>query len=249
MDFEQTLLSIIQKKLNDGTVEKIIEEKLEKGISEAISGVFGYNGEAKKAIENKIREVIVPVIERHDFNQYMLKLDSCLTEIVNSTNLVDNKKILENFQSLLKEPEFKAIELSRIFEQYCDYVSKNVDTSGLEAGSEDGEPYYERVTASMVVEHEDKGWFRSSFDNCVVKFMCEDDEELNCQIKLYKESDEDRWRIICENSIDINSLRRISNFEIFLSTLKRGFVKIILDTEQEENDNIEPEEKPEWSLS
>lgn len=249
MDFEQTLLSIIQKKLNDGTVEKIIEEKLEKGISEAISGVFGYNGEAKKAIENKIREVIVPVIERHDFNQYMLKLDSCLTEIVNSTNLVDNKKILENFQFLLKEPEFKEIELSRIFEQYCDYVSKNVDTSGLEAGSEDGEPYYECVTASMVVEHEDKGWFRSSFDNCVVKFMCEDDEELNCQIKLYKESDEDRWRIICENSIDINSLRRISNFEIFLSTLKRGFVKIILDTEQEENDNIEPEEKPEWSLS
>lgn len=49
--------------------------------------------------------------------------------------------------------------------------------------------------------------------------------------------------------IDINSLKNVSDFEIFLSVLKRGFVEIILDTESEENDDIEPEEKPEWSLN
>lgn len=92
---------------------------------------------------------MVPVIEKHNFNQYMVKLDSILTEIVNSTNLADNKRILDNFQSLLKEPEYKEIELSKIFEQYCEHVAKNVDTSNLEACCEDGEPYYEHVTASI----------------------------------------------------------------------------------------------------
>lgn len=250
MDFEKKIMSVLEEKLNDGTVDKIIEEKLKKGISEALDNVFGYRGEAKEAIESKIKEVMVPVIERHDFNQYMVKLDSLLTEIVNSTNLADNKRILENFQSLLKEPEYKEIELSKVFEQYCEHVAKNVDTSNLEADCDDGEPYYENVTARMEVEHEDRSWFKSTFDNCTVKFICEEDKNLNCQIKLYKYSNKDNWSILRgDNAIDINSLRNISDFEIFLSVLKRGFVNIILDTENEENDDIEPEEKPEWSLN
>lgn len=250
MDFEKKIMSVLEEKLNDGTVDKIIEEKLKKGISEALDNVFGYRGEAKEVIESKIKEVMVPVIEKHNFNQYMVKLDSILTEIVNSTNLADNKRILDNFQSLLKEPEYKEIELSKIFEQYCKHVAKNVDTSNLEACCEDGEPYYEHVTASMEVEHEDKGWFESSFDNCTVKFTCEEDEDLNCQIKLYKKSKENTWSILRgDYAIDINSLRNVSDFEIFLSVLKRGFVEIILNTESEENDDIEPEENPEWSLN
>ena len=41
MDFEQKIMSVLDEKLNDGTVEKIIGEKLEKGISEALDNVFG----------------------------------------------------------------------------------------------------------------------------------------------------------------------------------------------------------------
>lgn len=248
--FEQKIISVLNEKLNDGTVEKIIEEKLKKGISEALDGLFGYRGEAKEVIEAKVKEVMVPVIERHDFNQYVVKLDSCLTEIVNSTNLIDNKKMLENFQSIMKEPEYKEIKLSDIFERYCKHVSENVDTSNLEAGCEDGDPYYQNVTANMEVEHEDKSWFTSSYDDCVVKFTCEEDEDLNCQIKLYKDSGDDKWAILkCSDSIEINSLRSVSDFEIFLSVLKRGFVKIVMDTENECNDEIDPEAKPEFTLS
>lgn len=48
---------------------------------------------------------------------------------------------------------------------------------------------------------------------------------------------------------DINSLRNLSQFDIFLMTLKRGFVDIETDIESEYADDIEPEETPEWSLS
>ena len=102
----------------------------------------------------------------------------------------------------------------------------------------------------MEVEHEDKSWFTSSYDDCFVKFTCDEDEALNCQIKLYKDSNEDKWGILkCSDSIEINSLRNVSDFEIFLSVLKRGFVKIVMDTESECDDEIEPEAKPEFTLS
>lgn len=247
--FEERIAEKVNEKLNDGTVERLVEQYIEKGVSEALNGVFSWNGEGKKLIEKKLNETIVPVIEHHDFNQYLAKLDATLTEIVNSTILADNKKILENFKGLMKETESKEIKLSDIFKRYCQHVADNVSTDDLEACCEDGDPYYEHVTASMEVEHEDKGWFKSSFDNCTVKFICEEDEDLNCQIKLYKGVNDDKWSFIgYGDSIDINSLRSLSDFEVFLMTLKRGFEHITMDEESDYDDDIEPEEKPEWNL-
>lgn len=247
--FEQRIADAVNKKLNDGTVEKLVEQYIERGVSDALKEVFSWNGEGKKLIEKRLNETIVPVIERHDFNQYLVKLDSVLTEIVNNTILADNKKILGNFKELMKEPESREVKLSDIFKRYCEHVAANVDTDKLEACCEDGEPYYQHVAASMEVEHEDKEWFSSRYDNCVVMFTCEEDEKLNCQIKLYKNTNKEKWHFDgYGDSIDINSLRDLSDFEVFLMTLKRGFIDIIMDEESDCDDDIEPEEKPEWTL-
>lgn len=247
--FEQRIADAVNEKLNDGTVEKLIEQYIEKAVSQSLDGIFGYSGSGKKMIQSKLDEVMIPVIENHDFNQYIVKLDSVLTEIINNTNLKDNKDILENFKGLMKEPNKKEINLSEIFEEYKKYVASNVDTSELEAHCEDGEPYYDNVTATMEVEHEDKGWFASRYDDCTVKFTCDEDDKLNMQIKLYKRTDENWWSFrFGQDVIDINSLRYTNEFSVFIATLNRAFVKIVMDTETECDDDIEPDEKPEWSL-
>lgn len=248
--FEQKLADTVNEKLNDGTVEKLVDKYIEKGVSDALQGLFSYSGEGRDLIEKKLKEIIVPAIERHDFNKYLIKLDAVLAEIVNRTSIEDNKKILENFKGLMKEPEAKEINLSEIFKMYCEHVAANVNPSGLKACCDDGEPYYEHVTASMDVEHEDKGWFKSSFDDCTVMFTCKEDEYLNFQIRLYKLKTDKKWTIRDGNgSIDINALWKMSRLEVFLSVLERGFVKIILDAEYGFYDDIEPEETPEWSLA
>lgn len=247
--FEQRIAEAVNEKLNDGTVEKLIEQYIEKAVSQSLDGIFGYSGSGKKMIQSKLDEVMIPVIEKHDFNQYIVKLDSVLAEIINNTNLKDNKDILENFKGLMKEPNKKEINLSEIFEEYKKYVASNVDTSELEAHCEDGEPYYDNVTASMEVEHEDKGWFASRYDDCTVKFTCDEDDKLNTQIKLYKRTDENWWSFrFGQDVIDINSLRYTNEFSVFIATLNRAFVKIVMDTETECDDDIEPDENPEWSL-
>ena len=249
-NFEQKILNAVSEKLHDGTVEKLVQQYIEKGVSKVLEDLFSWNGEGKRLIEKKLSEVMVPAIERHEFNQYLIKLDSVLTEIINATVLVDNRKILENFKELMIEPNRREIKLSEIFSRYCKHVAKNIDTSDLKAFYEDGESYYENVTANMEVEHEDKAWFRSIYDDCTVKFTCEKDELLNCQVKLSKKTDGENWRLKgCGECIDIDSLQNLSSFEVFLMTLKRGFVHIIIDEEEDYDDNIEPEEEPEWTLN
>lgn len=250
-NFEQKIIDAVTEKLNDGTIEKIIEEKIEKAVSDALDDVFRYSGKGRELIRSKLDGVMVDAIEKHDFNQYLVKLDSVLTEIINNTNLEDNKKILENFQGLMKEPEVKEIKLSEIFNRYCKHVAANVDTSDLEAQcDDDGDPYYSSVSAFMDVEHEDKGLFKSRFDHCTVKFTCKEDKSLNCQIRLFKSVDETKWNLFGgQESVDINSLRNISDFDVFLMTLNRTFVDIVMDTDGEYDDEIDPDEKPEWCLS
>ena len=217
---EQRIVDAVNEKLNDGTVEKLIEQYIEKAVSQSLDGIFGYSGSGRKMIQSKLDEVMVPVIENHDFNKYTVKLDSVLTEIINNTSLKDNKVILENFKRLMKEPN-----------------------------KEDGEPYYDHVTATMEVEHEDKRWLASSFDDCTVKFTCDEDDKLNMQIKLYKRTNESQWKFQHgQDVIDINSLRYTNEFSVFIEMLNRACVRIVMDTEMECDDDIEPDEKPEWTL-
>lgn len=248
MNLEERIQNAVMEKLNDGTVEQIVKNSVENAIKKSLEDTFSWSGAGKEMIDEKVKEVIVPVIERHDFNQYIVKLDSILTEIINQTSLSDNKEILENFKALMIEPSEKVIKLSAIFQKYCEYVAHDIDTTELEARCDDSEPYYEHVTANMEVEHEDR-WI-SSNNRCRVKFSCEEDENLNKELRLYRDKTDRNWNISYEINTfcDINSLRNLSQFDIFLMTLKRGFVDIEIDTESEYEDDIEPEETPEWSL-
>lgn len=251
MTLEENISGIIAKKLEDGTIEKVVEEKLTAAIDSAIGDIFRW-GDGEKAIKEKLKEVMIPVIERHSFNDYALKLDTVLTNIINQTSLVDNKHILENFQDLMTEPQSKTVKLSEIFEKYQEHVSKNVNTDDLEANCEDGEPYYDWVTVSMDTDEEEERYFRSSFDNATVIFSCEHDpdEELEYTLKIYKSKDNDLWNISggrYKQIIDVNSLRDMSDFEIFLIRLVRGFVKIEMDKKYG-NEEVEPDTKPEWDL-
>ena len=248
MNLEERIQNAVMEKLNDGTVEQIVKDSVENAIKKSLENTFSWSGAGKKMIDEKVKEVIVPVIEQHDFNQYIVKLDSILTEIINQTSLADNKEILENFKALMVEPGEKVIKLSTIFQKYCEYVAHDIDTTELEACCDDGEPYYEHVTANMEVEHEDR-WFSSS-EWCSVKFWCEADEKLNKELRLYRIRDDRNWTIsyVMDTFCDINSLRDLSQFDIFLMTLKRGFVDVEMDTESECADDVEPETKPEWNL-
>lgn len=248
MNLEESIKDVIQNKLSDGTIEKIISEKLEKGISDAMDNLFSSYGDVGTAIKKKAKEVLIPAIENHDFSDHIVKLDTVLTEIVNKTSLTENQKLLENFKELMIEDEKKTITTSELFEKYCRYVARNIDTSELEVDTDDT-PTYEDVHCVMEFKKEEgRSW--SDFERANLIFECEKDESVNFIIPVSRwfKYDGEQWTIMYECNPNITSLKYMNEFEVFLAKLSRCSCKLIVDDYDSDN-YVTPEAEPEASLS
>lgn len=244
-NFDEDIKRITDEILQDGTVEKIIREKITNGFEAAIESSFNY-GKLRDAIRKKTDEILVPVIESYDMDGYIVKLDTVLSEIVNSTALVENKKILENFKNLMTEPEMKTITVTELFEQYKLYVAKEMDTYGRDVQVDDI-AYYEPMEVNFeVIEEEKRSW--SCFNRAVLELSVDEEEQqenLNRTIRLNRLNGEKKgWDIISEFNLEINSLRYLDDFDIFLLKLQRANVKLILD-KKSDWDSVISENEPE----
>lgn len=242
---KEELLKIAQESLSEDEVSEIVKDKFKKVFSDAVESAFRW-GDAKKAIESKITEVMVPYIERHDFSEYLLKLDAVLTEIVNSDNCMANKKILENFKELMTEPEQEEIKLTDLFCAWIKQCEKDIETDDLEICYDDGVSYYP-AECEMRFEKQDKpSW--SNFQRAVIIFECEHDEKLNVEIPVSKwvwDSGKDEpYTLSISSDVRISSLRRLSDFEVLLLRLERAGTAIIIDKECD-YDEIQPDKEPE----
>lgn len=244
-NFDEEIKRITDEIIQDGTVEKIIKEKITKGFESAIDSAFSF-GKLRDAIRKRTDEVLVPLIESYDMSEYIVKLDTVLTEIVNSTALTDNKRILANFKNLMTEPDMKTITVSELFKEYKKFVAKEMDTDGRDVQIDDG-VYYEPMEVNFeVIEEEDRSW--SYFDRAILELSVDEEEQqekLNRTIRLdhYKNGKEG-WDIISEFNPQITSLRYLDDFDIFLLKLQRANVKVIVD-KKSDWDSVISENEPE----
>lgn len=246
---KEELLKIAQESLSSDEVTEIVKEKFMKALGSAIEDAFRW-GDAKHAIENKVKEVMVPYIENYDFSEYLPKLDSVLTEIVNSDLCIGNKKILENFEKLMLAPEQKEIKLTDLFKAWVKQCEKDIDTNGLDIDYDDGVSY-QSVDCEMRFELEDKpSW--SSSQRAVITFENEHDEKLNVEIPVSKwiwdSGKEEPYTLSVYKDLMISSLRNLSDFDVLLLRLSRAGTAIIIDKELD-YDCIKPEAEPEASFS
>ena len=244
MNLEKEINGIIEQKLNDGTLEKIVGEQFEKCIKNTAENLLTSYGEIGGLIKEKIKQSMTPAIERTDFTQYLTKLDTVLTEIVNQTSLQENKKILENFKELMCEEDIKTIKLSDIFEKYCEYVAESVDTSGLDVIHED-EVTYESVRVTATFEDESSPY--SDWQKGRLVFLCEDDEDLNFEVEITRWPKFDKaehWNLRTLGAVEIKSLRYMNDFEIFIQRLYRLECNILIDGTDLE-DFVHPNATPE----
>lgn len=246
---KEELLKIAQESLSSDEVTEIVKEKFMKALGSAIEDAFRW-GDAKHAIQDKVKEVMVPYIEQYDFSEYLPKLDSVLTEIVNSDFCIGNKKILENFKKLMLEPEQKEIKLTDLFKAWVKQCEKDIDTDGLDIDYDD-EVSYQSVDCEMRFELEDKpSW--SSSQRAVITFENEHDDKLNVEIPVSKwiwnNGKEEPYTLSVYKDLMISSLRGLSEFDVLLLRLSRAGTAIIIDKEYDDSD-IRPEKKPEASFS
>lgn len=246
-NFDEDIKRIMNEAFEDGTVEAIIKEKVKKGIEDAIDSAFRW-GELKTAIEKRVKDVLVPYIESYDMGDYITKLDTVLTDIVNQTALQDNAQILGNFKKLMIEPEKKIVTLKDILEQYKRHVANNMETSGRDV-LYDGTPHYEPIgVAAEIVKEEKQAW--SSFEHAVLELSVEEEgqqDTLNFSIRLSRwdsHYEEKGYSINYDVAPSINGMRRLSDFEIYILRLARAGVRVLDDVEYADDEAI-PSAEPE----
>lgn len=245
MNLEEKIQLSIKNKLEDGTVEKIITENIEKGLNECFKDLFGWSGEGRKTIETQIKSIMIPYLEKYDYSEYIIKLDHTLTNIIKETTK-DNRKILENFKTLMSvDLNIKSIKVSDLFNKWCEYVKKNVETNGLEVEYED-EVQYECVEVSYEFESiEKRNWIKQEKGRLI--FECNHDENMNTVIDLKRYSDinkKNMWNFYIDDKCDLNSLRYLDEFKVYLLSLQQANVEIELD-EEDCFYCIRPEKTPE----
>lgn len=224
MNLENSIKDVIAKKLEDGTVEKLVSEQLESGVNAALKDLFGNYGDVTKIIKEKVKSVIVPYLEAYDYSEYVTKLDSVLTDVLKNSTL-ENKKLLENFKDLMSDKQMpKVINLSEIYSKWCGYCKENIDEDDAE--SVDYEKYIE---CNLNAEDISSDW--SSYEKFMVSFTCEQDEDLNVEfiISHWKKDDKEEYSLDWSKQCDISSLRYLNKFEIFMMQLDQARTKIILD--------------------
>lgn len=241
MNLEKQVNESINKALENGIVEKAINQQLEKAIGKAVEDILGHWGDGTKIIEQKIKECMIPQIEKYDFSEHIVKLDTVLTEILKSTTL-DNKKILNNFKNFMSNDVPENIKMSDIFEKYCEFVSQNAKSDDLDVEFDDG-PHYESFEVTFEVEeNEDRDW--SSFEYAVLRFECEHDENMNFEATMSKYKNDDYWTLRFRNTLDLRSLRNVDEFEIFLTKIDQNGCRIEMD-ETYGSEDITLEKEPE----
>lgn len=245
MNLENSIKDVIAKKLEDGTIEKLVSEQLESGVNAVLKDLFGNYGDVTKIIKEKVKSVMVPYLENYDYSEYIVKLDDTLTSVLKETTM-DNRKILGNFKELMSvKPDIESVKVSDIFSKWCEYVEKNVETDGLEVEYDDG-PHYQYVDVSYEFEAgEERDWIKEEQGRII--FECEHDEEMNVYIDVYRWSNidkEDMWRLSINGQCELSSLRILDEFKVYLMSLKQAGVKIELDKECD-SDEVLPEKEPE----
>lgn len=220
--FENDILRITEEVMTDGTIEKIMRDKITEGFERAIDSSFHY-GELSRAIDGRVKEALVPYIERYDMSQYVIKLDEVLSQIVEQTALVDNRRILDNFKNLMIEPVEKTVTLKQVFDRYCKYVADNASTENLEII--DGS--YEYVYPSAEIIEEEIHYSRH-FHYATLVLTTEDQEDLSFQVRLSKwtEKIKDGYEFRYDANPELTSLSTMNDFEVYLCALSRSGVVI-----------------------
>ncbi|MBS5946171.1 MAG: hypothetical protein KIB06_05780 [Peptoniphilus harei] len=226
MNLENSIKDVITKKLEDGTVEKLVSEQLEKGVVNALDSLFRSYGDVTKVIEEKVKCVMVPYLENYDYSKYITKLDSVLVDVLKNSAL-DNKKLLENFKTLMVGGSIpEEIKMSDIFKKWCEYCENNVDKSELDLDYEGG-----YINVSFSIEDVSNDW--SNYKTLMVTFECEEDEDLRFEfsIQTWRKNENEKYSSNYKRPCELNSLRHLNDFDMLLLQVSQGYENIVLDSD------------------
>lgn len=241
MNLEKRIMDTVNNYLDSDKIETVVNEAMDRAIKE----LFSKYGGLGDVVQNTLKEQMTPIIENHDYSQYALKLEHVLQNVLKE-QASDTNKLILNFGGVVK-PYPKSITLTDIFNKYCEYVSKKVSSDDLGIDY-DEEPRYEDVVCNVTYTEQERRFLSVDDESGILEFDCEQDENLNFSINIFKWSFKDNFSLRSDITSHIREIKYLNDFEVFILGLDLNNVEIILDETDISNDCVEVEARPEASF-
>lgn len=239
LSLEALLSSGIRKKLNDGTIDKLIDEQISEIIKRCINDSFSYRSEAYEKMKDKIAGLMCRAIDDSNFDKYTTKITEVINTAINDTHLGHYNAITKNLKELLdndKDISFNAVvglgDIVKRYEEFLEnyYCDQRLDFDDVDIIDEDSEFGYTTVNYTMTIKDISPKY--GSTESYIIEFTNDGPsaEDSSVQFKLTKYPT-DTYFTIYVNSEDfhINDIRYMNDMLIYLLKLKQSYVCINID--------------------
>jgi len=259
---EETIATV----LNDNTTQQMIQDAMQKAIAKAVENNFDSYSPVGKAIKKKIEEILVPAVEAYDMSAYVPKLDAILTEIAKNPICNDVAKTTNNFKELfvgfgkakytLKETKTKygqrTATLGEIFDAYTKFIEEyEFDRSDLKVYDSES---YESVECYCDVEdisperYSSRKTLQITLRNSVAEEHDNNEHSDTCFVFTLTQWDfmrkEGTWDLTYAVNPSLDSIRNMSDFEIFLLKIIQNHIDITDPQDFEESVILKMEPEP-----
>ena len=228
MDFKKLINDKLKELEEAGTLEKLVQENIEKSLKSAIDDTFGSWG-FQKDIEKKVKEQMSPVIEELDLTCFQTILKNY---IHTSVNAIVDKSMKEKVETIINEimvNNYEGITINDLHNDYGEHVSDLLkdDYNRDDFECDEYGEYYEFV---FDVQNLEPSFYGSNFDRylLVIKKKEDDDDGIEALFSIYNgDSKKDVKTNLLELKIDGKSVDDLIDYSHF-NDFERKLINIYL---------------------
>lgn len=238
---------VFEEKMQDGTLEKIVSEKIDEMVRKICSDQMGYGGAAKKAMEEKLNPLILQAVERCDLSDMVTKITMLLNASLKGSEVEQYHDLIESAQNLFGANdsikalrEKRVVKLSKIFEEYQKYLQYIYDRDDFESYDIEEGDYgpFASVECALTVAPDDSAyvWNKPGYEVELSTTKSDDKKSGDIRFKLKWNYDNTELRLCADfRSLSLADLRYCPPFIIYLATIEREWIKVEVDTEEEDD--------------
>lgn len=236
--------NVIEKKMQDGTVEKIIADKFEEMVTAICNDQMKWNGTAKKAMEEKLNPLILEAVEKSDLSSMVTKITMLINAALKGSEVESYHDVLASIKSIFDTNddiktlrEKKVVKLSEIYERYKEYLQVLYDRDDFDREdiTDDGESVTAEIECSLQVAPEDDrgfSWRKPGYDVELSTDKSNDDKSGDIRFKLKWDYDGTQLLLYGDfRSLTLSDLRHCPSFILYLAAIEREWIAVEIDIE------------------
>lgn len=249
---EQIIKKVFEEKMNDGTIEKIVAEHVEKMIHTVCESEMRWNGKAYERMKEKLQPLFIEAVEDSDIGVMLEKITLLINEGMKNSSIEEYAEVFKSTKDLFNTndkllaslKDKKTIKISEIFDVYRDFLENAFSESDFDEDDiQTDEGKYIYLEAGFSVNEREQRYFsyKPGYDvEFWVRYNDEEIEGTKADVRFRLEYDYTNTNLKVRTdfgSMSLFDLRYAPKFFVYLWAIERNYITVDIDT-YEDSDEV-----------